>query len=82
MRPHEPPNGPAVDARGLVRTFRASRGGGGIRALDGVDVSIARGEIFGLLGPNGAGKTTLIKILTTLLFATEGTARVAGFDVM
>ncbi len=87
MRPHEPSNGPAVDARGLVRTFRASGArkrapGADVRALDGVDVSIARGEIFGLLGPNGAGKTTLIKILTTLLFATEGTARVAGFDVM
>jgi ABC-2 type transport system ATP-binding protein len=76
------PSPPAVDARGLVRTFRASRGGGEVRALDAVDVRIERGEIFGLLGPNGAGKTTLIKILTTLLYPTAGTARVAGFDVI
>jgi ABC-2 type transport system ATP-binding protein len=77
----EPTPAPAVHARGLTRTFRASRGGGEVRALDGVDVRIERGEIFGLLGPNGAGKTTLIKILTTLLFPTAGQARVAGFDV-
>ena len=73
---------PAVDARALTRTFKASRGGGEVRALTGVDLRIERGEIFGLLGPNGAGKTTAIKILTTLLFPTTGTARVAGFDVV
>jgi ABC-2 type transport system ATP-binding protein len=72
---------PAVDARGVARTFRAARGSGEVCALAGVDVRIARGEIFGLLGPNGAGKTTLIKILTTLLYPTAGEARVAGFDV-
>ena len=73
---------PAVVARGLQRTFRASRGGGEVHALAGVDVRIERGEIFGLLGPNGAGKTTFIKILTTLLFPTGGEAQVAGHDVV
>jgi len=73
---------PAVLARDLRRTYRASRGGGEVVALAGVDVRIERGEIFGLLGPNGAGKTTFIKILTTLLFPTSGEARVVGFDVV
>jgi len=73
---------PAVAVQGLKRTFRASRGGGEVQALAGVDVQIERGEIFGLLGPNGAGKTTFIKILTTLLYPTEGEAKVVGFDVV
>ncbi len=75
-------HGPAVDARGVRRTFRASRGSGEVEALAGVDVRIERGEVFGLLGPNGAGKTTLIKILTTLLYPTAGEAKVAGYDVV
>jgi len=75
---------PAVETSALRRTFAAprSRGGGPVEALAGVDVRIERGEIFGLLGPNGAGKTTFIKILTTLLFPTSGSARVAGHDVV
>lgn len=73
---------PAVVTRGLRRVYRAARGGGEVTALAGVDARIERGEIFGLLGPNGAGKTTFIKILTTLLYPTEGEARVAGFDVV
>jgi ABC-2 type transport system ATP-binding protein len=73
---------PAVETHALRRTFKASRGGGQVEALAGVDIRIERGEIFGLLGPNGAGKTTCIKILTTLLYPTTGEARVAGFDVV
>ena len=54
---------------------------GGTRALDGVDLRVGPGELFGVLGPNGAGKTTAIRILATLLRATAGTVRVVGFDV-
>jgi len=78
----DPESAPAVETRALRRVFRASRGGGEVAALAGVDARIERGEIFGLRGPNGAGKTTFIKILTTLLFPTSGEARVAGYDVV
>ena len=54
---------------------------GAIQALAGISFAASPGEVFGLLGPNGAGKTTTVRVLTTLLPATSGRARVAGFDV-
>src|SRR4028118_295870 len=71
------PRTPAVEVRGLVREFK-----GGIRAVDGLDLEVRAGEIYGFLGPNGAGKTTVVRILTTLLRPTAGSARVAGHDVV
>jgi ABC-2 type transport system ATP-binding protein len=71
---------PAIETRGLRRVYKAKPHP--VVALDGIDLDVAAGEFFGLLGPNGAGKTTLIKILTTLLLPTSGTASVAGFDVV
>jgi ABC-2 type transport system ATP-binding protein len=70
----------AIEARSVRRVYAAK--GGPVVALDGVDLDVEAGELFGLLGPNGAGKTTLIKILTTLLTPTSGEARIFGFDVM
>ena len=75
-----PRPGAAIEARALRRVYKAKPSP--VTALDGVDLEVPAGEMFGLLGPNGAGKTTLIKILTTLLLPTSGTARVAGFDVV
>ena len=54
---------------------------GGVRAVDSIDFTVEKGEIFGFLGPNGAGKTTTIKILNTLIIATSGSAEVVGYDV-
>ena len=65
---------PVVEIRGLVKSY------GPVRALRGVDLAIARGEIFGYLGPNGAGKTTTLRILLGLLRPTAGSARVFGLD--
>ena len=66
----------AVEAENLTKIY-----GRATRALDGISFSVDEGEIFGLLGPNGAGKTTAIKIITTLIKPTSGTARVFGTDV-
>jgi len=65
-----------IEVEDLVKVFK-----GGVRALDGLSLTVAPGSIYGLLGPNGAGKTTLIRVLATLLPSDEGIARVAGVDV-
>jgi ABC-2 type transport system ATP-binding protein len=66
----------AVEVSGLVKAF------GETTAVDGVDLAVAPGMVYGLLGPNGAGKTTIIRVLTTLLRPDAGTARVLGYDVV
>src|SRR5882762_10033118 len=73
-----PTNNPAsIEVDGLVREFKK-----GPRAVDGIDLQVAPGEIYGFLGPNGAGKSTTVLMLTTLLPPTAGTARVGGYDVV
>jgi ABC-2 type transport system ATP-binding protein len=67
----------AIEADELVREFKK-----GPRAVDGIELGVSHGEIYGFLGPNGAGKSTTVHMLTTLLPPTSGTARVAGFDVV
>ncbi len=66
-----------IEVQALVREYRK-----GPRAVDGIDLTVAPGEIYGFLGPNGAGKSTTVHVLTTLLPPTAGTARVGGFDVV
>src|ERR1700735_4917125 len=66
----------AVEAAGLVKTF------GRLRAVDGIDLQVSQGEIFGVLGPNGAGKTTALRMLATLLPIDAGQARIFGVDVV
>ena len=67
----------AIEAIGLVREFKK-----GPRAVDGIDLEVKAGEVYGFLGPNGAGKSTTVHMLTTLLPPTDGVARVAGYDVV
>src|SRR3954467_10523440 len=69
--------GDGIEVEGLVKEFK-----GGVRAVDGIDLAVAPGEVYGFLGPNGAGKSTTTLVLTTLLPPTAGGARVAGFDVV
>src|SRR5215208_5287367 len=66
----------AIEATGLVKDF------GDTRAVDGVDLAVRSGSVYGVLGPNGAGKTTTIRMLATLLRPDAGTARVLGHDVV
>src|SRR3954462_8591744 len=66
----------AIEASGLVKSF------GETRAVDGVDLTVRRGAVYGMLGPNGAGKTTTIRMLATLLRPDAGSARVLGHDVV
>ena len=70
---------PAVEVSGLRKSYKTA--GKTVTAVDGIDLTVADGEVFGLLGPNGAGKTTTLRILTTLLPADAGSASVAGADV-
>ena len=74
--PPDSPAAPAITARGLTRTY------GEVTAVDALDLTIHRGEIYGLLGPNGAGKSTTIKMLCTLLAPSGGQAEVAGLDIV
>jgi ABC-2 type transport system ATP-binding protein len=66
----------AIEATGLVKTF------GDTRAVDGVDLAVRTGSVYGVLGPNGAGKTTTIRMLATLIAPDEGSARVLGYDIV
>ena len=72
----DPATGLAIEASGLVKTFGATR------ALDGIDLAVPAGTVYGLLGPNGAGKTTAVRVLATLLRPNGGEARVFGHDVV
>ena len=66
----------AIEATGLAKSF------GETRAVDGVDLAVRTGSVYGVLGPNGAGKTTTIRMLATLLRPDAGSARIFGYDVV
>ena len=73
--PHAHDGPPAVEAKGLVKTF------GRTQAVDGLDLTVPTGTVYGVLGPNGAGKTTAVRMLATLLRPDGGSAHVLGHDV-
>ena len=77
-----PATAPSAETSFAIETFALTRRFGDLVATDHVDLRVPYGEIFGLLGPNGAGKSTTIKMLTTLLEPSSGTASVAGFDIV
>ena len=68
----------AVETKDLTRVYRSRGKNPDVVALDSVSMSVEEGEVHGLLGPNGAGKTTLVKVLSTVLLPTEGSASVLG----
>lgn len=72
---------PAIEIKGLQKTYKASKKAPAKHALKGVDLTVPRGMIFGLLGPNGAGKSTMINILAGLVRKSEGSAKICGFDI-
>ncbi len=78
---HGSPTPWALEARGVSKSFRSTRGGKPVRAVDGVSLEVRRGEIYGLLGANGSGKSTLIRMFSTLLEADAGEVRVFGLDI-
>lgn len=71
-----------MNGEGAVVAVSLSRSFGAVKAVESVNLSIPSGEIYGFLGPNGAGKTSVVRMLTTLLLPTSGSARVAGHDVV
>lgn len=74
-------NSPAIKIKGLTKTYRATKKSGAKQALNGIDLIVPRGSIFGLLGPNGAGKSTMINILAGLVTKSSGTAEICGYDI-
>lgn len=74
-------NSPAIEIKGLTKTYSATKKTDANLALKGVDLTVQRGSIFGLLGPNGAGKSTIINILAGLVTKTSGTAKICGYDI-
>src|SRR5205807_3190714 len=81
--PAGPPPPEVIATRSLTKVYASEHGkGNGLKAVDGLDLSVRRGEIFGLLGPNGAGKTTTVGMLTTRVIPTSGRAEVNGVDVV
>ncbi|HMB68013.1 MAG TPA: ABC transporter ATP-binding protein, partial [bacterium] len=70
-----------IRVENLVKVFPDHRGGDGVRAVDGVSFECRAGQVFGLLGLNGAGKTTTLRMLSTVLTPTSGTASVGGHDI-